>query len=242
MGVTQPKSATASTGGGHTAERCEHKSLSITKLADLSSPVLMQNCSAGRTIPKARLEFMRADGNGDPVKYYEIELENVLIGSMDQVVHEGSGLHDAIGLKFSRVKWKYTQQKIGGGAGGNTAADGILPPTASREDTAMPGVQPQDSRRYFMLPQAPEDSGYYVYGTPGSGAFQYAHPSMMTVLMFVEREWAAIDNRKFGIGNISLAGGPENDDHASHTDGMQVDVRALRKDGLQLPVTWHQEQ
>ena len=119
--VLQPKSATASTGGGHTAERCEHQSVSITKLADLSSPIFMQTCSSGRTIPKAKLEFMRADSDGHPVKYYEVELENVLIGSVDQAVHEGSILHDTIGLKFSRVRWKYTQQKIGGGVGGNTA-------------------------------------------------------------------------------------------------------------------------
>lgn len=58
--------------------------------------------------------------DGARVKYYEVELENVLIGSMDQVVHEGSGLHDAFTLKFSKVKWKYTYQKIGGGSGGNT--------------------------------------------------------------------------------------------------------------------------
>ena len=119
-GVKQPKSATASTSGGHTAERCEHQSISITKLADLSSPILMQTCSAGRTIPKARLEFMRADGQGERVKYYEIELENVLIGNISQVAHAGDVVHDAIGLKFSKVKWKYSQQKIGGGAGGNT--------------------------------------------------------------------------------------------------------------------------
>ncbi|MYM89648.1 type VI secretion system tube protein Hcp [Rugamonas sp. FT82W] len=120
-GVAQPKSATASTAGGHTAERCEHRTLSITKLTDLSSPVLMQTSSAGRTIPKARIEFMRADGQGERVKYYEVELENVLISSMEQVVSEGNILHDSVGLKFSRVKWKYTQQKIGGGAGGSTA-------------------------------------------------------------------------------------------------------------------------
>lgn len=121
LGVSQPKSATASTSGGHTAERCEHRAISISKLADLSSPILMQTCSMGRTIPKAKLEFMRADGQGTPIKYYEVELENVLIGNMDQIVGEGNILHDAIGLKFSKIKWTYTQQKISGGAGGNTS-------------------------------------------------------------------------------------------------------------------------
>jgi len=120
-GVTQPKSATASTAGGHTAERCEHKTIAFTKLVDLASPLLMQTCSMGKTVPKAKLEFMRADGDGKPIKYYEVELENVIISHKDQVVHEGSILHDSIGLRFSKVRWKYTQQKIAGGASGNTA-------------------------------------------------------------------------------------------------------------------------
>ena len=74
----------------------------------------------GKTIPKAKLEFMRADGNGVPVKYYEVELENVLIASVDQAIHGGMTIEDAVGLRFSRVKWRYTQQKIGGGTSGNT--------------------------------------------------------------------------------------------------------------------------
>lgn len=78
MGVAQPKSATSSTAGGHTAERCEHRTISINKLADLASPILMQTSSSGKTIPKAKLAFMRADSNGARVKYYEVELENVL--------------------------------------------------------------------------------------------------------------------------------------------------------------------
>jgi type VI secretion system secreted protein Hcp len=119
--VLQPKSATASTGGGHTAERCEHKDIVISKLADLSSPLLLQNCSSGKTIPKAKFEFMRADGQGDRVKYFEIELENVLIGSVSPAVMPGDILHENVGLKYSKVKWKYTQQKIGGGSGGNTS-------------------------------------------------------------------------------------------------------------------------
>lgn len=121
FGVEQPKSATASTGGGHTAERCEHRDIVIAKLADLSSPILLQTCAAGRTIPKARLEFMRADGQGERVKYFEIEIENVLIGAVSPAVQEGDILSEEVSLKFSKVKWKYTQQKIGGGAGGNTS-------------------------------------------------------------------------------------------------------------------------
>jgi type VI secretion system secreted protein Hcp len=119
-GVKQPRSATASTGGGHTAERCEHRTLSISKLADLASPILMQTCSMGKTLPKAKLEFMRADGDGKRVKYYQVELDNVMIANMEQMVHGGGILHDEIGLRFSKIKWSYTQQKIDGGAGGST--------------------------------------------------------------------------------------------------------------------------
>lgn len=120
-GVVQPRSATASTGGGLTAERCEHRTLSFSKLVDISSPVLMQTCSTGKTIAKAKLEFMRADGDGKPVKYYEVEMENVMIAHMDQVMSDGGLLQDNIGLRFSKVKWRYTQQKISGGSGGCTA-------------------------------------------------------------------------------------------------------------------------
>lgn len=34
---------------------------------------------AGKTIPKAKFEFWRADGAGQRIKYFEIEMENVLI-------------------------------------------------------------------------------------------------------------------------------------------------------------------
>jgi penicillin-insensitive murein DD-endopeptidase len=98
-------------------------------------------------------------------------------------------------------------------------------------------VQPQDGRGFFMLPQAPEDAGYYVYGTPGAGAAQFAHTKLLSLILFVEREWQALDSRKFGVGNISIANGLPFG-HRSHIKGLEVDVRPLRKDGKQAPVTY----
>lgn len=118
--LSQPKSAVSSTSGGHTAERVDFTDISLTKVGDLASPILAQHCAMGRTIPRATFEFMRADGKGDRVKYYEIVLENVLIATCAQGVNGGDVLQEHIGLKFGKVNWKYCQQKIGGGAGGNT--------------------------------------------------------------------------------------------------------------------------
>lgn len=120
-GVVQPVDANGSATGGRTTGRSEYRTLAISKLADLASPSLMQYCSSGKTIPKVKMELMRADGDGKRVRYYEVEMENVLITNMEQSVHEGSLLRDQFGLQFSKVKYKYTQQKVGGGIGGNTA-------------------------------------------------------------------------------------------------------------------------
>lgn len=119
--VLQPKSGVSSTGGGHTAERVEMTDITFSKVSDLATPILLQTCAQGRTIPKGKLEFMRADSAGKPIKYFEIELENVLIGGVTPSLNGGGGLTESIALKFGKVKWKYTQQKIGGGAGGNTS-------------------------------------------------------------------------------------------------------------------------
>jgi type VI secretion system secreted protein Hcp len=121
FGVHQPRSATASTGGGHTAERVHMEDIFFTKVADLSSPLLLQTCSMGKTIPKAKFEFMRADGQGVRIKYFQIELENVLIGRVSPRIQPGAILKENITLKFAKVRWQYTQQRIGGGGGGNTA-------------------------------------------------------------------------------------------------------------------------
>lgn len=121
FGARQPKSATSSSSGGHTAERGELYDITINKLSDSSTPLLLQNCMAGKTIPKAKIEFMRADGNAEPIKYFEITLENIIIAQINPTVSEGATMSEVLAIKFSKVTWKYTKQKIGGGASGNTS-------------------------------------------------------------------------------------------------------------------------
>jgi murein endopeptidase len=93
-----------------------------------------------------------------------------------------------------------------------------------------------------MLPQGYEGGGYYTYGTPDQGRSQYTHPRMITLIGLVAAAWSAIDERKFGVGNTSLADGVKHPDHATHRSGLEVNVRPLRKDGLRLPCTIHDAQ
>lgn len=74
----------------------------------------------GRTLPKAVFEFYRADGEGKPICYYKLELENVIVSNVHQNSGNGGTLAETVHLAYSRIKATYTQQKISGGAGGNT--------------------------------------------------------------------------------------------------------------------------
>ena len=99
-------------------------------------------------------------------------------------------------------------------------------------------MTPQDRRGYFALPQHPEESGYYAYGTPTGGAGQFAHPAMLSFLFWLEHRWSATEGRQFGIGNISLANGARFAPHRSHRSGLEVDIRPLRLDGAHTPVSY----
>ncbi len=118
--IVQPRSATASTSGGHTAERCEHGEMMFTKDLDVVSPLLYQHASGGTTFDEVTVEFYRADGEGKRVRYLEVKLKYVLIARVSpSVVSEGVP-SESFALKYAAVQWTYTQQKIGGNQGGNS--------------------------------------------------------------------------------------------------------------------------
>lgn len=120
-GVHQPRAATVSTAGGHTSGRAELGNIIFKKLADLASPILLQTCAAGKTIPKAVFEFMRADGDGKPIPYFRIELENVMLADVSPDSGDGGTITEQVQLAYSKVKWAYMKQSIRGGVQGNTS-------------------------------------------------------------------------------------------------------------------------
>ncbi len=119
--VYQPRAESTSTAGGMTNGRAELSSLSFKKFADLASPVLQQTCAMGKTIPKATFEFMRADGEGKPICYYKVSLENVMISGVTPNSGDGGVVTEHIHFAYSKMKWEYTRQGIRGGSEGKTA-------------------------------------------------------------------------------------------------------------------------
>jgi type VI secretion system secreted protein Hcp len=117
--MRQPKSATASTAGGHTSARTTHNPMTFVKDMDVATPSLYQYCSGGQTFKEVTVEFMRADSEGKCVKYLQIKIKNVLIGSVSAIAYGGVPL-ESFTLKYAAVQWTYIQQKISGGQGGNT--------------------------------------------------------------------------------------------------------------------------
>lgn len=99
----------------------------------------------------------------------------------------------------------------------------------------MANIDVQDLRKFFMLPQGYEGGGYYTYGRPGNGSSQYVHPQLLTLILRVANIWAQSEERKFGVGDISLANGPRHPDHNTHRSGLEVDIRPVRKDGRRMP-------
>jgi len=118
--VHQPRAASVSTAGGMTSGRASLSDITFKKLADISSPALQQHCAMGKTIPKAVFEFMRADGDGKPIPYYKITLENVMISGVTFDSGADATIEELVHLAYSQIKWEYVKQGIRGGAEGST--------------------------------------------------------------------------------------------------------------------------
>jgi len=121
--LNQPASATASSAGGGSAERCNHADFSISKLVDRASPKLYEYCCTGKHIKDVTLELCRA--GGDKMRYLEVKMEEVIISSVSPTGSSGGEFpSEAVSFNYGKIKWVYTQQKRADGSGGGNVSGG----------------------------------------------------------------------------------------------------------------------
>ena len=111
--IHQQRAETVSTAGGLTSGRAELHPITFQKLADIASPVLLQTCAAGKTIPRAVFEFMRADSDGKPIPYFKIELENLVIANITPDSGDGGIIRERVHLAYAKIKWNYVPEHPG---------------------------------------------------------------------------------------------------------------------------------
>ena len=88
-----------------------------------------------------------------------------------------------------------------------------------------------------QLTDGPGIFGYY------SADKRWGTASTIAALYEVGRIWQLRHpTPRVGVGDISLRGGGDIEGHASHETGRDVDLRPMKNDGTEGPVTWRQRE
>jgi type VI secretion system secreted protein Hcp len=115
FGATQSSTGHRSTGSG--AGKVNIQDVQLMKLVDKASATLLLKCCKGEHIKKAKIVCRKAAG-GAPIDYYTIEMEDVLITSVQTSGSNGGDqIMEAVGLNFGAFKLVYTEQKTDGSKG-----------------------------------------------------------------------------------------------------------------------------
>ena len=101
-------------GGGAGVGTARFDNMSIDKVLDSASPILMKYCSTGDHFTTGILECWKMGGT--PIKYYEITLTNVLITGYSNNGYTGQVPSEQILLNFQEFKCEYREQKDDGTA------------------------------------------------------------------------------------------------------------------------------
>ncbi len=109
-GVSQSSSGAASSGGGRSAERCDHQDFSVVKTLDKASPKLSLFCCNGTHIASVKMELCRA--GGDKQKYMEFAMSDVIVASVRPggSAEGGEALPlEEVSFNYGKIEWTYTE-------------------------------------------------------------------------------------------------------------------------------------
>lgn len=115
--VENSASAVASSSGGGSGERSSFGDIIIVKNIDCSSPKLYGAVAHSTHISSVIIECETLCGD-PPLKFFEVELENVVISSIS---FEGM---ETVGFNFGKIRWTFTEQIRADGSGGGNIVFG----------------------------------------------------------------------------------------------------------------------
>lgn len=109
IGVSQPATGSASSGGGRTAERCEHQDFSCVKSVDKATAKLFLACCNGEHIPNVDVEVCR--NTGKKQKYLEFKMYDVIVSNVSPGgSSKGETLPlESVAFNYGKVEWIYTE-------------------------------------------------------------------------------------------------------------------------------------
>jgi type VI secretion system secreted protein Hcp len=111
-------------GAGGGSGKAEIRDISIVKEVDKSSPKLFNACASGKHIKEIVIYSQKAGDNEQPLTYYKIKLEDVIVSSVDnQGASHGDAIMESIVFNTAKVTFDYQpQSKSGGKEGGVVTA------------------------------------------------------------------------------------------------------------------------
>jgi type VI secretion system secreted protein Hcp len=110
-GLSQPQGTQAGSGAG--VVRPNFQDLSIQKLTDVASPLLVAATARGTNISDATLTVRKA--SKVPQEYLVLNMQNVMITAMTmQETKADDGPQESIMIKFGRIDVEYTPFKADG--------------------------------------------------------------------------------------------------------------------------------
>ncbi len=109
-GVSQISSGAASSGGGRSAQRCDHADFSVVHTLDKASPKLALYCCNGTHIKEVTVELCRAAG--DKQKYMEYKMSEVIVAAARPGGSSGGGEAlplEEVSFNYGKIEWTYTE-------------------------------------------------------------------------------------------------------------------------------------
>jgi type VI secretion system secreted protein Hcp len=113
-GASSAGSTTVSGGSG--AGKATVTDLFVSSLLSQASPQLFLSVMNGKHAPTAVLEGVRSSGEGDPVRFMRLSLDDVLVTSYQTGAAEETPF-DAFSLAYSRISYSYWRQDARGQTG-----------------------------------------------------------------------------------------------------------------------------